>query len=367
MLDIHRTDSVPDTKIYFSHSLLPSYIDPQNVSTKKKPFSTFHAQHFTHTLHLTLPSETWDLVRTALQTNPLLSNPHYARVHMSLAELLDAEFLAYYIKQGGPIMMLSEGRPLIDPYLFSLYDGKLTLELDRPTYERCGLQGGTPVEDGGRKHQKQRWRVEYDLRSPSMKHGKKGFGRLEWAAQNVLNRSLSWLFCHVGGADGSAEALREGREVLNLHAPRVEKAEMRVERLTGVVVPKIATRNVKDEVYGEEEALGMLEYLHMLNLGSPRVYQRDAIDAHLSRYEVPDLGARGEERDLVQVCWRGFIAPRFARELFLLVRECGFKGRGEMRGKVRGYGCGWGWRRREVVQYECAGVWWEEGLECHAV
>jgi ribonuclease P/MRP protein subunit RPP40 len=49
MLDIHRDDG-HDTKVYFSHSVLPTYIDPQNVSTKKKPFSTFNAQPFSHTV-----------------------------------------------------------------------------------------------------------------------------------------------------------------------------------------------------------------------------------------------------------------------------------------------------------------------------
>lgn len=52
-------------------------------------------------------------------------------------------------------MMLAEGRPLVDN-VFSLYEGVLRLELDRPTYERCGLQGN-PIEDGGKKHQKARW------------------------------------------------------------------------------------------------------------------------------------------------------------------------------------------------------------------
>lgn len=56
-------------------------------------------------------------------------------------------------------MMLSEGRPLIDQ-VFSLYGGVLRLELDRPTYERCGLQG-KPIEDGGKKHQRARWGNAY--------------------------------------------------------------------------------------------------------------------------------------------------------------------------------------------------------------
>lgn len=36
--------------------------------------------------------------------------------------------------------------------------------------------------------------VEFNLRLPSMLHGKKGFERLVWAAKNVLNQSLVWLF-----------------------------------------------------------------------------------------------------------------------------------------------------------------------------
>jgi ribonuclease P/MRP protein subunit RPP40 len=55
MIDIHKEEG-PDPKCYFTHSLLPSYIDPQNVSTKKKPFSTFNAQPFSHTV---LNSHAW--------------------------------------------------------------------------------------------------------------------------------------------------------------------------------------------------------------------------------------------------------------------------------------------------------------------
>jgi ribonuclease P/MRP protein subunit RPP40 len=49
MIDIHRDDG-PSTKVHFTHSLLPGYIDPQNVSTKRKPFSAFNAQKFSHTV-----------------------------------------------------------------------------------------------------------------------------------------------------------------------------------------------------------------------------------------------------------------------------------------------------------------------------
>lgn len=321
MLDIHRPSSAPDTKIYFSHSVLPTYIDPQNVSTKKKPFSAFAAQKYSHTLDLILPEEMYELVKNELHRADSPARAQYARVHMKLSEILEAEFLDTYVKQGN-IMMLSEGRPLLDDR-FELHNGVLRMELTRPTYERCGLQG-VPVEDGGRKHQKQRWVVEYNLREPSMKHGKKGFGRLEWAARNVLDRSLTWLFYNANLT--SREALGEGRELIEKHAPRVCNSLPEERRLGGVMVPRVSVAGLKD-VYNEEEAMGLLEWIHMLQLRSPRVEVGDDINPHLSRYEVPDLGKGIGERNMVAVMWRGFMGPAFMREVFLMVRKEGFKRR----------------------------------------
>ncbi|KAK3203648.1 hypothetical protein GRF29_106g229777 [Pseudopithomyces chartarum] len=220
MLDIHRDDG-PDPKIYFSHCTLPSYIDPQNVSTKKKPFSTFNAQPFSHTLDLILPEEIYSLIQTKLLSHGTTT---YAKVHMSLSDILDPDFFNPYIKQGN-ITMLSSPRPAL-PSL-SLHSGTLTLTLDLPTYQRCGLPG-IPIEYGGAKHQKSVYRVAYDLRSPSMTHGKKGFKRLEWAAKNVLSENFTWLFYNARAS--SAEALREGKEPLSKHHPTICEVEPEVER-----------------------------------------------------------------------------------------------------------------------------------------
>lgn len=51
--------------------------------------------------------------------------------------------------------MLSEGRPNVD-HVFSLFDGILRLEVDKPTYERLGLEGKA-VPNEGRKHVKARF------------------------------------------------------------------------------------------------------------------------------------------------------------------------------------------------------------------
>ncbi|KAF2131520.1 hypothetical protein P153DRAFT_286318 [Dothidotthia symphoricarpi CBS 119687] len=319
MLDIHRTDSVPDTKIYFSHSILPTCIDPQNVSTKKKPFSTFSKQRFSHTLDLILPEEIYDIVEKELYRENGVGDKKYAKVHMQLGEVLESEFLDQYVRQGN-IMMLSEGRPLVDN-VFSLYDGTLRLELDRPTYERCGLQG-ISIEDGGRKHQKSRWVVEFNLRDKAMRHGKGKFERLMWACRNVLDQSLTWLFYNFNPS--SAESLAEGKEMLSKHAPKICSIEPSVIKMRNVLVPKLSVHNLAS-LYEEEDALSLLEYCRMLSLDSPRLSETDDIDPHLSRYEVPDFEHGTSPRSMVCVRWRGFIPSSFARDLFLVVRRLSFR------------------------------------------
>ncbi|KAL1792130.1 hypothetical protein ACET3X_009881 [Alternaria dauci] len=326
MLDIHRADSAPDTKIYFSHSVLPSYIDPQNVSTKKKPFSAFNKQKYSHTVDAILPEEIYELVKNELNRADSPARAQYARLHMKLGEMLESEFLDTYIKQGN-IMMLSEGRPLVDDR-FELYEGTLRMELTRPTYQRCGLQG-TPIEDGGKKHQKQRWVVEYDLRASAMKHGKKGFSRLEWACKNVLDRSLTWLFYNFNPS--SAESLAEGKEPISKHAPWLHSIVPEETSMDNVLVPQIPVSDLTT-LYAEEEALGLLEYLHMLQLKSPRVEKGDSINPHLARYEVPDLGKGVATGNMVTVRWRGFMSPAFVRDLFLMVRREGFKSKRKLNG-----------------------------------
>ncbi|USP74168.1 hypothetical protein yc1106_01442 [Curvularia clavata] len=319
MLDIHRSDPEQDTKIYFSHSLLPSYIDPEHVSTKKKPFTAINKQKYSHSLDLILPEEIYELVKDELGRTDSLARTQYARVHMKLGEILEKEFLDGYIKQGN-IAMISEGRKLIDDR-FELYEGILRMELTRPTYERCGLHG-VSIEDGGKKHQKQRWVVEYDLRADSAKHGKSGFSRLEWACKNVLNQSLTWLFYNFNPS--SAESLGEGKEPISKHAPSLQSIVPEELRIQEVLLPQFPSSDLTS-LYEEDDVQGLLEYMHMLSLGSPRVNKGDNINRHLSRYDVPDFGKGISSGRVVVLRWQGFLLPAFVRDLFLVVRKKAFK------------------------------------------
>lgn len=68
--------------------------------------------------------------------------------------------------------------------------------LDKATYERAGLVG-KPYGAKGNRGLKPRWVVEFDLRSPIMFRGKKGFDRLVYACKKVLNEPVTWLFCNA--------------------------------------------------------------------------------------------------------------------------------------------------------------------------
>jgi ribonuclease P/MRP protein subunit RPP40 len=78
-----------------------------------------------------LPEELYELVKEKLEADDAVLK--YARVFMSLLEVVSGDFFNQYCKAGN-IVMLSEGRAGID-HVFSLRDGmyfqlRLRLEMD---------------------------------------------------------------------------------------------------------------------------------------------------------------------------------------------------------------------------------------------
>jgi ribonuclease P/MRP protein subunit RPP40 len=73
---------------------------------------------------------------------------------MKPLDLISGEFFNSYIKVGN-VIMLSEGRSGTDNVL-SLSDGVLRIEVDKPTYEKLGLEGRA-VGGEGKKHIKARF------------------------------------------------------------------------------------------------------------------------------------------------------------------------------------------------------------------
>jgi ribonuclease P/MRP protein subunit RPP40 len=73
---------------------------------------------------------------------------------MKPLDLISGEFFNSYIKIGN-VVLLSEGLPGTDNIL-SLFDGVLRIEVDKPTYEKLGLEGRA-VGGEGKKHVKARF------------------------------------------------------------------------------------------------------------------------------------------------------------------------------------------------------------------
>lgn len=155
-----------------------------------------------------------------------------------------------------------------------------------------------------------------------MFHGKKGFGRLEWAAKNVLNQSLTWLFYNFNPS--SRESLSEGKEPISIHQPSIHAITPSTTILRNVLSPKLTVGDLL-QLREQEDAMELLEWIHLLSISSPRLRASDKIDPFLSKYEVPGFGQELVKRDIVRVRWRGFVPPQFVREMFLAVRKEGLK------------------------------------------
>ncbi|KAL2430812.1 hypothetical protein ABEF95_013579 [Exophiala dermatitidis] len=304
----------PSPKIHFTTGSLPSYVsaDPAQAPTKKSPWKQVRDVGFVGSVTVVVPGEMYrgifrdesgegegEMPATGTEIGVPKLRLRYAKVIMKLEDVVSGDFFTEYVKRGN-ILMLSEGQPGVDN-VFSLKDGVLRLELGKEVYERTGLQG-TPVRSGGRKHIKSRYLVEYNLRLPSMLHGKKGFERLLWAARNVLDHSLQWLFVdlrddHSGDLTGPLTAhhptvieltpqLRELPHVAAVPITLSSPGALTTTTAADAATPTTTATKVPEDV--QESILDLFEYIDMLALGSPRLDAFDHIDPFISRYRVPD-------------------------------------------------------------------------------
>ncbi|PYH99124.1 hypothetical protein BO71DRAFT_314918 [Aspergillus ellipticus CBS 707.79] len=309
MLDF-KDDTSRREKCYTTISQLPAFIDPKQPPTKRSPFSAILGHPFIHTIY----SNIQDSLDSKLQ------KLRYARVFRPLSSLLEGDFFNTYIKAGN-VLMISEGRSGSDS-VFTLRDGILKLELSKEIFERTGLTG-KPIRSGARKHAKERYIVEINLRLPSMVHGKKGFERIVWAFKNVLTESVAWLFFDL---DSKSNGIAEADDLsLKGSQPQILDCEFIPTERFNTIVPPLHRINITEEEPREDEleeqCNELSEWLAMVSLGSPRVAPNDEVDPYLCRYSVPDADD-AKATDLISLKWRGLIPPRWILQLFvLLLRE----------------------------------------------
>ncbi|KAI0882978.1 ribonuclease P 40kDa subunit [Annulohypoxylon maeteangense] len=298
------TPSVYQSSKCFVTYGVTSHLQPGQLPGKGKPWSALLAQDF---IDLVLPEELLQVVKDKITGDPSRGPPVFYKVIMRLGQVLEGDFFTEYVKIGN-IMMLSEGRVDSDN-VFSLKEGILTMYLDKEAYERAGLVG-KPHGVKGKRGSKPRWIVQFDLRDPSMLHGKKGFDRLIYACKNVLNRPLTWLF-HELSKTPVPDPLSQYYPTKYTSNPMISEClSMKVPPLK----PPPAIISSQNRMDLEEFVTEIYEWLSLVRLGSPRVDVDDKIDPYLSCYAVPGDMEDVRNEKLCRVSWQGFIPPQWCQQ-----------------------------------------------------
>lgn len=156
--------------------------------------------------------------------------------------------------------------------------------------------------------------IEIELRKPSMLHGKKGFERLIYAAKNVLNQSMVWLFCDLTSSKGP-----DGSSAIGKHHTTIMEGNHKDINFQHVLTPPFSqvfsdfnAATVSDTV-NAEAAYEITEWLGLVVLQSPRVLRGDNIDSYLSRYVVPEGSIQVSSVRIIN--WQGLIGARWVTEM----------------------------------------------------
>ncbi|KAI8190042.1 hypothetical protein KHU50_011339 [Colletotrichum sp. SAR 10_65] len=253
--------SFPAPSVYQSPKCFVSYgtmahVEPKQLPTKGKPWAPILSQGFNHKVDLILPQECYELVHQKLAKE--LAPPIFHRVVMTLGQVLDGAFFTEYIKRV----------------------------------------------------------VSYQLRDPSMLHGKKGFDRLLYACKNALNTPVTWLFCNATATTPSPDPLEQYFPTRYSCEPSVvTDCQVQMAPLT---VPSEAIES-GDRPGLEEYATETYEWLSLIRLQSPRVAAGDNIDPYLSRYQTPTpLDSASPPHDKIcKITWQGFFTPTWVRSVLI--------------------------------------------------
>ena len=147
-----------------------------------------------------------------------------------------------------------------------------------------------------------------------MVRGKKGFERVLWAAKNVFDHSLTWLFYDLRGNN-------DGQGPIATFAPTIRVVEPTLAGLQDARVPNFPRSLAEDD---SEEAAELLEWLSLTMMGSARVQDGDRIDPFLCRYHAPvfdSADASTETTNLTTVRWHGFLPSAFATKVLLVAMK----------------------------------------------
>ncbi|CAD0089685.1 unnamed protein product [Aureobasidium vineae] len=313
MLDIGKTSNLPQPKCYFSTTTLSTYDDSSELPTKKLPFNLLHSAPYYHSMTLLSPSS------STLHTSLSSSQSKYARLQMPLLSLLTGDFFNKHIKTGNVLLFSSPLKldTTSSEASFTLINGMLSIVCDRALYERAGLTGTAIPDPHARKHGTSKFRIELNLRLPSMLAGKKGFERILRAVETVFVGDISWLFYDVSAAGVADNDESLGKEV------QIKEVKPETEDMEKVLVPGFRS-NMTTNANQENDLVELLEWISLAAINSPRIQQGDLVDEIISRYEVPEISSNAVNgsstgittQSLTKTTATGFLTASFVADTF---------------------------------------------------
>lgn len=268
-------------------------IEPGDSLAKRRPAGSFRSKDFIHRVDV-ISSDCWTAAMEQLtQSTPI----RYYRVKATLSQLFEKTFFTEHV-QTGSISMLSEGSAT-SGNTFVLCKGKLNLYLDRETYERSGLSGKIDERNGNRE-MRSKWYVTYDLQSPSMQHGKRGFDRLLYGCRSISDQTLNWV-CTLEISSEKPTTLGQLPYTEVLSKPVVSR-HIETHRVITPTIPGLEDNGR----CGQDTAAELYEWISLVRLQSPRILHKDSLDAYISRYSVPDCPP-GNTR-VGHISWDGLLS-----------------------------------------------------------
>ncbi|MCJ1387496.1 hypothetical protein MMC18_000339 [Xylographa bjoerkii] len=103
------------------------------------------------------------------------------------------------------------------------------------------------------------------------------------------------------------------------HHPTIKACQLTTKRLE-VITPPLTSHTWKEDTLNDagDNDLGLLEWLDLIALESPRIQPGDIVDLVLCQYEIPDSG-KARATKITMLSWRGFVPAEWVRKLYL---EC---------------------------------------------
>lgn len=228
--------------------------------------------------------------------------------------------------------------------------GVLTVELDKSTYERCGLVG-YKCPDKSRKHAKLRFRkstqlssffasvwmvisivinigLQLDFRRPSMSPGKKAFERIVQAFRATLNDPVVWL---VSPNEKLVDILGKSKHpdinyseflMAELGRSKVDLVNYLVPpdciHLGIVVVPQILLETIEVD---KQSASELLDWLGLLLLCTEKVRDPDIEDRSFNANPEHEVQAVVDmvTQNLTRMRWHAFMTPSSVEKIVSIV------------------------------------------------